>query len=226
MVSMNEITIEAYGLQWKLSKQDNGFILRNGSLQFLGKPFYDLAFGPCLVDFEVLADTWHKVIVPARFYSKHLDIPKPLLRERVFDKNRFELYRYYDIFKGERINMHGIQIKQEDGVLQLKNISRHIAIVSNNERTGLLLLVNDYLYNRLPDNWTIYDLIEADREEIQGCKEQYERLWYDIAKAYAEHVPVRIPVFYKRGYYNIEGIYTQEFNKYGIRSPKIEQKER
>jgi len=48
--------IDAYNLQWRVYKDHGDVVLRLGTLQLVGEPFYDLAFGSCLFDFAIITN--------------------------------------------------------------------------------------------------------------------------------------------------------------------------
>lgn len=82
-----------------------------------------------------------------------------------------------------------------------------------------ILVIDNDIYSKLPDQWTIDDIHNADRDYQDQFKKEHEQLWYDIAKAYAKHKPLKIPIEYND---NRDAFYTEEINEYGIRTPKLE----
>ncbi len=212
--------IDAYNLQWRVYKDHGDVVLRLGTLQLVGEPFYDLAFGSCLFDFAIITNKGdYRLKYPTRFYSEQLEplVYKPEHVNAIFHKKDLVLYQYYNILRGQRYNMYSTPIDDDMGTKQLRYLSPHLTVTTKDGNP--LLLIDYYLYSKLPETWTLQDIVDVLKDELEQQKKLHEQLWYDIADAYAKHKPLKIPIEYND---NRDAFYTEEINEYGIRTPKLE----
>ena len=86
-------------------------------------------------------------------------------------------------------------------------------------RNHATLFIDNNIYEQLPTQWTIHDLYDMNKGYYDEQKQLREILWNDIAKARANHEPIKIPVAYD-SIFPVE-IYSEKITKYGVKFPII-----
>lgn len=78
------------------------------------------------------------------------------------------------------------------------------------------LYIDNDTYNKLPSQWTIWDVYRINTNEYDNYRKQHEQLWRDIADRRTKKQPIIIPLsdFVYTG--RIDKFYVEEINEYGI----------
>lgn len=81
------------------------------------------------------------------------------------------------------------------------------------------LYVDNDIYNSLPNKWTICDIYNINASNYDNLKKRYEQLWYNIAEARRNNMPVKISIFVHKSRTPL--VYTEQKTKYGIVQPAV-----
>jgi len=83
----------------------------------------------------------------------------------------------------------------------------------------VFLNVDNDTYNSLPNKWTIWDIYNINASNYDNLKKRYEQLWYNIAEARRNNMPVKISIFVHKSRTPL--VYTEQKTKYGIVQPAV-----
>jgi len=231
------IQIQQYGLQWTVDVPDpKRAVLKQGSrLTFLGDLSMHPFFGAHMTVNSVLAyikenSTYRRIeyTLPIYqwFFAPELESmcdPQQVkwyhALHKVHKKNMFKRCSDYTHWRISATNLLGETISMKKEVVDMFFLIDHNAVVyMDYSRDRPTLFINDNIYDKLPDQWTIDDIHNADRDYQDQFKKEHEQLWYDIAKARQNNQPVKIVVYDNT---RTAHIYTEQKTSYGIVLPIV-----
>lgn len=236
--------IERYGLQWtvqfseKYNPDGNDIIsvfgrrrvfLRQNGLVFAGRLYIHPFHGPYMDVRKVLNDNGipYYILVPQYFFAEEFEefVNTPWYRKLhdgyAFSKSAFKPYN----------SMYRMSLKTIGNNLEARIVAEMFsqfdfgkAVYIKGYKKELFvkeyfLFINKQTYEQLPYKWTIQDIYNMHKEYYDEQKHLRETLWNDIAKARANHEPIKIPVAYD-SIFPVE-IYSEKITKYGVKFPII-----
>jgi len=80
------------------------------------------------------------------------------------------------------------------------------------------LYIDNDTYNKLPSQWTIWDVYRINTNEYDNYRKQHEQLWHDIADARKTNRQIKINVFDPKSHTSV--VYTEKV-VYGIAMPDV-----
>ena len=240
------IQIERYGLQWTVDASNpNKVVLKQGNgFTFWGKLLMHPVWGPYIYihsvcgfvntnnvyekkEYLLLAYQWFFVpelesmcnTKQTRWYhALHETHEKSMFRQS--EDTWFVLMRdllgekqvYYDDVFDMFFPMFNWTI------LRLDNVKTS----SNTYHSDVALFIDNNIYEQLPEQWTIDDIYNADKEYQDEFRQISEQLWYNIAEARQSGQPIVIFVEEEcLSIGSIRCIYTEQKTPYGMTLPII-----
>lgn len=235
------VQIERYGLQWTVDASNpNKIVLKQGNgFTFLGKllmhPVWGAYIGVTRVRaFVNINNTYEKkecwLPNPQLFFVQELESmcdtkqtrwyhalhethEKSMFRQS--EDNWFVLMRdllgekqvYYD----DVFNMFFPMFNWP--ILRLDNVRTSF----NTYHSDVALFIDNSIYEQLPEQWTIDDIYNADKDYQDEFRQISEQFWYNIAEARQSGQP--IVIFVDIG--SIRCIYIEQKTPYGMTLPII-----
>lgn len=231
--------IQQYGLQWTIDISDPKHVVlkQGGGLAFCGVLGVHFIWGPYInvngvytyrkmnnnyerTKYELLGR--HLFFVPGlegmcnakqvRWYNALHDMHKKnIFKQKQYTDN---IYWYISVK-----NLLGEDVSQDEDFFSSFFFTEHVPVlyISYNKKQPILVIDND-IYNKLPKLWTIEDIYKLDKDYYDCYKQEYEQLWYNIAKARHTNQPVKIIVYdnTRKDY-----IYTEQKTPYGLTLPIV-----
>lgn len=239
------VQVERYGLQWTIKEKPNEYnksrvFLKQGSgLIFTGYLDIKLFWGPYIytenaylredcVDKGIYtlpqAQWFFTPALEPLFYqlgiSQYTDWYHKLQNEFTFFKYAFDRDNNY--WRMSLTTAIGSKEDAQTVAKLLGNIQQFSMLYPNMyleySKGYPFLYVNDNVYNKLPDVWTISDLYNLDKKHYENYKKKREYLWYSIAEARAQHNPVQITAYDN----NKNPILYTEKQMYGLMLPNVQ----
>lgn len=231
------IQIQQYGLQWTVDVPDpKNVVLKQGSgLTFYGilnvHPFWGSYISvDGVYTYRKVNNNYEKTKYELLGY--HLFFVPGL--EGMCDAKKVRWYNALhkthkkSMFKQYIDNIHwyisakdllGEDVGRDEDIFSLFFFLEHnpTLYTSFYKKQPILVIDND-IYSKLPDQWTIDDIHNADRDYQDQFKKEHEQLWYDIAKARQNNQPVKIVVYDNT---RTAYIYTEQKTSYGIVLPIV-----
>lgn len=231
--------VEQYGLQWTIQESPSNYVylIQGNGLIFYGVDYVNIFWGPCIEISAPCLHTSDKRIqtysLPEKqwFFTSYCRYPKELqwynkLQNGFkFSKKAFKERKAFKLqHKYWRMSLTTAIGSKEDAQTVAKllgNIQQFSMLYPNMyleySKGYPFLYVNDNVYNKLPDVWTISDLYNLDKEHYDSYKKKREYLWYSIAEARAQHKPIKIVIY---DYNKKICIYTEQ-RVHGVAMPTV-----
>lgn len=226
--------IQKYGLNWDLvtvQKDNNnwrneGVLKLQFGLTFMGTMLAHPIYGPYMKVKYVMDNnkTLYNILVPQYFFAEEFEefVGIPLYRRLhdwyTFPKNVLKPY------ENNKYRMSFITTIGDDSDARIVADLFHYLdltgiVYVENYRRRPFLFVDKSIYEQLPTQWTIHDLYDMNKGYYDEQKQLREILWNDIAKARANHEPIKIPVTVDK--YSLIQVYSERTTPYGINFPTI-----
>jgi len=206
-----------------------GILKQESGLTFVGTILAHPIYGPYMDVRKVLNDNGipYYILVPQYFFAEEFEefVNTPWYRKLhdgyTFSKSAFKPYN----------SMYRMSLKTIGNNLEARIVAEMFsqfdfgkAVYIKGYKKELFvkeyfLFINKQTYEQLPYKWMIQDIYNMHREYYDEQKQLRETLWHDIAKARANHEPIKIPVAYD-SIFPVE-IYSEKITKYGVKFPII-----
>jgi len=237
--------VEQYGLQWTIQESSSNYVYlkQGGGLIFYGVDYVNIFWGPCIEIsrpcLRVSTDRieTYSLLEKQWFFTSYCRHPKELqwynklqngfkFSKKAFKENEEQLFRktFKLPYKYWRMSLTTAVGSKEDAKTVAKllgNIQQFSMLYPNMyleySKGYPFLYVNDNVYNRLPNVWTVADLYELDKDYYDNYKKEHEYLWYSIAEARAQDKPIKIVMY---DYNKKVCIYTEQ-RVYGVALPTV-----
>lgn len=206
-----------------------GILKQESGLTFAGTILAHPIYGPYMDVRKVLNDNGipYYILVPQYFFAEEFEefVNTPWYRKLhdgyAFSKSAFKPYN----------SMYRMSLKTIGNNLEARIVAEMFsqfdfgkAVYIKGYKKELFvkeyfLFINKQTYGQLPYKWTIQDIYNMHKEYYDEQKRLREILWYDIAKARANHEPIKIPVTVNK--YSLIQVYSERVTPYGINFPVI-----
>jgi len=220
--------IHRYGLNWDLvsvQKDDEMVLKLQFSMTFTGAMLAHPIYGPYMEVKYVIDNnkTRYNILVPQYFFAEELEefvnIPwyHKLHDGYVFPKSALKLHD--NKYRMSFITTIGNDFDARIVAKMFRCLDFAEIVYVEDYRRRPFLFMDKQVYEQLPNKWTIYDLYNMHKEYYDKQKQLREILWHDIAKARANHEPIKIPVTVDK--YSLIQVYSERITPYGINFPVI-----
>jgi len=186
------VEVQEYHLKWDITATPDGkmYITQQGLIFKCDAFVYLHPFWSYYVNVSHVLDAkYNEHLMPLTqgFYSQKLaNIPNVTVqytqKEYKYDKMSFSRYKMYYYMP--------IVSKEEMDLFESIEIPNRLIVDSYNAN----LLLSRNLYMDLPEVWTMQDIYKLNNVYYDQEKEPQEMLWYTIALARKNNMPVTIPL--------------------------------
>lgn len=233
--------IEQYGLRWTVNVPAdpiNPIVLKQGGgLVFLGHDTTNIFWGPYLEIKSVMDRNGRIYSLPEKQWFFAKEIENICLKYGMYG----EIHWYHELQNGFKFPKDAFKRKKNGywqmpmttalydkikdemdayaiaDLFKLMHFAKNSIYVDYTVDQPFLYIDND-TYNKLPSQWTIWDVYRINTNEYDTYRKQHEQLWYDIANARKTNRQIKINVFDPKSHTSV--VYTEKV-VYGIAMPDV-----